>query len=69
MRNVKCHSAKQVNEVLGETGPVWQVSFQDRVVRCEGDIHRFAEYIEYNPVVAEPSEHEFGSAWSPDPRW
>jgi REP element-mobilizing transposase RayT len=66
MRNVKCHAAREVNELLGQRGSVWQVSFQDRIVRCEGDIERFVQYIEYNPVkariVAEPEDYLFGSA-------
>jgi putative transposase len=66
LRNLKSFIAKQVISELQMAGAVWQVSFHDRVVRCEADVHRFAEYIHYNPVeagiVAEPEEYLFSSA-------
>jgi putative transposase len=81
LRNVKCHVARQVREQIGGEGPIWQVSFHDRIVRCEADIQRFADYIHYNPVEAglclEPEDFAFSSAlgWAnagsgrgPDPR-
>jgi REP element-mobilizing transposase RayT len=84
LRNLKSFIAKQVQDARRENGPIWQQSFHDRVVRCEDDVHRFAEYIHYNPVeaglVAEPEDFVFSSArlglrtsagqgWGPDPRW
>lgn len=81
LRNLKCFVAKQVREIIGGSGAIWQVSFRDRIVRCESDIERFADYIHYNPVEAgmvdDPVDYAFssgnryataGSGQGPDPR-
>lgn len=66
MRRIKSYIAKQVNEAIDHSGPIWQPSFYDRIVRCEGHLQSYVDYIHWNPVkgrlVAEPGDYPFSSA-------
>jgi len=51
VRAFKSISAIEVNRVLGRQGqPLWQRNYYERVVRDDGELHGFREYIQHNPV-------------------
>jgi len=51
--NVKGHSARSVNTVLGRAGmPVWQRGFHDHALRREESVKDVARYIVANPLRA-----------------
>ena len=53
MQSLKRFTARQANEILGQTGqPFWQEESYDRLVRNETEFQRIARYIETNPVRA-----------------
>ena len=35
--------------VLDETGKIWQRNYHDQIIRNENDLHRFRRYIRDNP--------------------
>jgi len=52
MRDFKSSAARQVNQVRGATGALWQVGFHDHAVRRNEDIQALARYIVANPLRA-----------------
>jgi putative DNA methylase len=53
MRRVKGVSARQANQILGQTGkPFWQDESYDRLVRTAEEFDRIENYIVQNPVRA-----------------
>lgn len=51
--NVKCHSARIINQRLGMPGvPVWQRGFHDHALRSEESVIDVARYIIANPLRA-----------------
>ncbi len=50
VKNVKCFSARLINEIHGFKGRVWQTGFHDRAIRCEEDLVGVARYIVANPL-------------------
>lgn len=52
MRVFKGRTARRINGISGESGPVWQRSFHDRAVRHEDDLVALARYIIANPLRA-----------------
>jgi REP element-mobilizing transposase RayT len=52
MRNVKSFSARQIREVSGTVGPVWQSRFHDRGIWTEDQFLQAAGYVHNNPVKA-----------------
>ncbi|MDO8613234.1 MAG: transposase [Dehalococcoidia bacterium] len=66
MRFIKGTFARRYNESRNATGPVWQPSFYDRVVRDERGLMEVLTYVTGNPVRAglcsDPSEYRFSSA-------
>jgi putative transposase len=52
MKSVKGYTAKDVNKLMRRSGPIWQPSFYDRVIRGEQQLSSTIEYIHRNPVVA-----------------
>ena len=52
VQGVKSYSARHVNALRGETGPVWQRGFHDHALRAEEDILATARYVVANPVRA-----------------
>ncbi len=65
MRNIKSFTSKQIREILGVKGAVWQSRFHDRIVRDETEFRAVLEYIHLNPVkaglVASPEGYKFSS--------
>jgi REP element-mobilizing transposase RayT len=51
MRSLKRYATKQINEVTGRKGSLWQQSFYDRAMRDEAHLRATINYIHRNPVV------------------
>jgi len=83
MRNVKSFVAKEMRDVTGVNGSIWQSSFHDRVVRGDRMYSNTLEYIHFNPVEAGLCKDRYdfpyssarwyrdgtrGQGWGPDPR-
>jgi REP element-mobilizing transposase RayT len=49
---VKARSAKTINRLGGNSGPLWQTGFHDHAVREEEDIQSMARYVVANPMRA-----------------
>ena len=66
MLDIKRYSAKAINERLRRTGPLWQRSFYDRLIRGDAHLEATIRYIEHNPVAAgfarQAEEYRFSSA-------
>ena len=66
----KSFSAKQVNKLLGRTGPFWMQDYFDRYIRDEEHLAAAREYIEQNPVkaglVRSAGDWQWGSASGKD---
>ena len=62
----KSFTAKEINKLLGTTGPLWFEEYHDRFIRDETHFHNAVAYIEKNPVkaalCAEAHEWMFSSA-------
>ena len=52
MRRVKGRSAKQINQLSGRSGKLWQDGFHDRALRREEDVLPAARYVVANPLRA-----------------
>ena len=52
MNRLKAATARSVNRQLGRSGPVWQQSFHDHLLRKEEDLKAVARYIVMNPLRA-----------------
>jgi hypothetical protein len=53
MQLLKGRSSIAINRLLGRKGiPVWQQSYQDRVIRNDQELEKFRYYIETNPMRA-----------------
>ncbi len=52
MRNLKSYTSKEIREVLGTQGSIWQRRFYDRVIRGEEQFRTALNYIHLNPVRA-----------------
>jgi putative DNA methylase len=68
MHSIKSYTAHQANKILERHGQFWSIESFDRYIRDERHFLNSVNYIENNPVKAglcsEPSEWEFGSAFS-----
>ena len=62
----KSFTAKDINRVMGRTGPLWQAEYFDRYIRDADHFRDAIRYIEQNPVeaglVARAEDWAFGSA-------
>jgi len=62
----KSFTAKEINRILGRTGPVWQEEYFDRFIRNGDHLRETIRYIEKNPVevglVERAEDWLFGSA-------
>ena len=62
----KSYTAKQINQVIGKTGALWQREYWDRYIRDMEHLQNTIAYIDHNPVsaglVTTPREWRFGSA-------
>ena len=68
MRFIKGTYARIYNSSYGLTGPVWQSSFYDRIVRNEGGFEDILAYVHENPVRAgmarAPEEYPYSSTFA-----
>jgi len=49
---IKSRCTREVNEITGRRGPLWQTGFHDRAIRDGEDLLPFARYIVANPLRA-----------------
>jgi REP element-mobilizing transposase RayT len=52
MQWIKGGSARKANQILGRTGPFWEVENFDHYVRNEAEFNRIVRYVLNNPVKA-----------------
>lgn len=52
MNRLKGRSAREVNRLLGRSGPVWARAYHDHALRREEDLRQVARYIAANPLRA-----------------
>ncbi len=48
----KRHSSLDINRATGQTGPLWQKDYFDRLIRDPAHLHNCVRYIRNNPVKA-----------------
>ncbi len=68
MRSIKSFSAREINRVEGNQGPVWEKETFDRYVRSDSDLVEKFQYILRNPWdsgVARQGE-DYPWVWTPD---
>ena len=58
-RNWKTYTARKINERLGRSGQFWQWESFDHLVRSEGSLAKFRDYIVQNPVKARLRTDEY----------
>jgi len=51
MQSIKGWTARQINQLLGRRGPLWQAGRYDRIIRNRHDYEETARYIWTNPVA------------------
>lgn len=63
----KRYSARQINELSGKTGSLWQKRYWDRLVRSEEHFWKIRRYIQRNPTKAKLRENEYllSIPWNP----
>jgi putative transposase len=65
MKRWKGYTARQINDLLGREGKVWQEDYWDRFIRDEAHFRKVVHYIEANPVkvglVRSAAEWQFSS--------
>ena len=61
----KLHSARQINQALGERGQLWQHDYFDRLIRDGDHLRNVIRYIRRNPMKARLREGEF-TLWESD---
>lgn len=59
LKSWKGYTAKQINEAEGRTGPLWQRSYFDRLVRGWEHFGNCVRYIRKNPIKAGLKEGEY----------
>ncbi len=63
LKMLKGTSARSVNRLLGQSGPVWQDESFDHVLRSDESLHQKIEYIRQNPVrrglVQQPEQYRW----------
>ncbi|MGC2248116.1 MAG: transposase [Terriglobales bacterium] len=63
LKSIKGTSARDVNKLLGRSGPVWQEESFDHVLRTDESFKEKIEYIRQNPVrrglVARPEDYRW----------
>lgn len=52
MHSLKSYTAKQVNAILRQTGPVWQDQYHDHAIRRAEKLQEIVNYMLNNPVRA-----------------
>ena len=64
MNSLKRHCARQVNQLSGRTGEVWQEGYHDHMIRDEPDFWQHVRYMQDNPVRRGLVERGEDYAWS-----
>ncbi len=63
LKGLKGASARDVNRILGSSGPVWEEELFDHVIRSEESLEEKVDYIRENPVrrglVRTPEEYRW----------
>ena len=63
LKMIKGTSARDINRLLGSSGPVWQAESFDHVLRSQESLEEKIEYIRMNPVraalVRQPEEYRW----------
>jgi putative transposase len=59
VRSWKTFTARKLNELCGESGPVWQKDYFDRIIRDDEHFHKVVGYIRRNPVKAKLRAGEY----------
>ncbi len=66
MKSIKGFTARRLNNMLDRSGPLWQRSFYDRMIRGEQQLLETVNYLHMNPVVAglvaHAEDYQFSSA-------
>lgn len=64
MGSIKRFAIKRINEISGKSGPLWQQSFYDRIIRDDKQLETTIAYIHRNPVAAGLASTEEAFAFS-----
>ena len=63
LKGIKGASARDVNRILGSSGPVWEEESLDHIIRSDESLQQKFEYIQLNPVrrglVKSPEEYQW----------
>ena len=62
VRQIKGATSREINQILGRTGPLWQADYFDRFIRSSGHLARCVKYVHWNPVKAKLAAHP---SWYP----
>lgn len=52
MKAIKGVTAREINQILGRSGKLWEDGYFDRLIRDEPHFHTTYEYIKNNPIKA-----------------
>jgi REP element-mobilizing transposase RayT len=52
VESLKARSARDANQALARTGPLWSRAYHDHGVRTEQDVRPLARYVIANPIRA-----------------
>jgi len=52
VNTIKSFASRNINQIIGRSGPVWQKGFYDHALRVEEDLAAVARYIVANPLRA-----------------
>ncbi len=70
MHHLKLRSGFLCNRPLGSSGPFWQRSYYDHVIRREEDLRAIRTYVRENPVraglVEEVDAYPYSGSLAPD---
>ncbi len=68
MHSIKSFTAKQINQLMGKTGVVWERDYHDRLIRSDSDLWEKFDYVTTNPQRAQltiegPYPYLFAKGW------
>lgn len=64
MKSIKGFSSRQINEVFGRKGSIWQNGFYDYILDSEEKVLSRIKYVEENPVRKGIVVHSEDYSWS-----
>jgi hypothetical protein len=63
LKGIKGASARDVNRIVGSSGPVWEEESFDHIIRSDEILEEKIEYIRQNPIrrelVKSPEEYQW----------